>query len=179
MDPFYGEIRALPYTYAPLYWALCDGSQVSISQNPALYSLLGITFGGNGTTYFNIPNLLDLCVIGEGTQSGTTYNRANTGGSATVALSEAQIPNHNHTVKGLAVKADQTAPGDTVVFGAGTPGGRGSVAVNLYNTEVTPGQQMAPNTLTYAGMGQAHYNVQPYVKTLYCIALEGLYPPRP
>src|SRR5579885_1380384 len=98
-DPFVAEIRIFPFNFAPLGWARCDGQLLPLSQNTALFSLLGTTYGGDGRATFALPNLQDTTPIGAGQGSGlSNYNLGDSGGEAIVTLTAEQIPNHTHTI---------------------------------------------------------------------------------
>jgi len=181
-DPFVGEIRAFPFNFAPLGWAMCNGQILPISQNTALFSLLGTQFGGNGTTNFALPNLQGNIAIGFEQGPGLSdYNMGDTGGTQNVTLNSSQVPSHTHMlpVSG-ATTGKQAAPGSSTFLGA-TGGGRtGGV-----NTYATPTQQTAsPTTMLQAavgggtGGGQPHNNMAPYLVLTFCIALQGVFPPR-
>jgi microcystin-dependent protein len=171
-DPFIAEIRMLGFTFAPRGWLFCNGQLISIAQNTALFSLLGTTFGGNGTTNFGIPNLQGRTPIGARQGPGlSNYVLGQSGGAATHPLSVAELPAHTHA---LAVVA--AADG-----GADRANARGNVLAkpsdSSYTTAATD-TTMAPATVSVAGAGIPHNNMQPYVGIYFCIAVQGVYPSR-
>jgi microcystin-dependent protein len=171
MDPFVAEIRIFPFNFAPKGWAWCDGQLLPLSQNTALFSLLGTTYGGNGKSNFALPDLQGRTAMHPGQGPGLSlYDLGQSGGSDTVSLLDSEIPSHSHTMR-----ADAIDPADTNV-----PSSNASLAVStggeLYqlssNTQLD-GQAVAP-----AGGDQPHNNLQPYLTFYFNIALQGVYPPR-
>ena len=171
-DPFYAEIRLFPFNFAPKGWAFCDGQLLPISQNTALFSLLGTTYGGNGATNFALPNLQGRAAMSPGQGPGLALrDLGESGGVASVSLLESEIPAHTHTLR------SQPAPGDT-----SNPDGAGLARVIGGTPYVSPGaaplNDMAAQALGPAGGSQAHNNMQPYLALHFCIALQGVFPPR-
>lgn len=170
-DPFIGEIRLLPYTFAPRDWAFCNGQLLSIAQNTALFSILGTTYGGDGHTTFGLPNLKGRLAMGAGQGSGLTAHPLGAAvGSATVTLTANELPAHNHQLICDATMGSQPNPGEA--FAAGERGGA------LYHSNPTSLVPMAPQAMSMAGGGGAHPNIQPFVVVNYCICLVGVYPTR-
>lgn len=169
-DPFVAEIRVFPFNFPPRGWAFCDGQLLAISQNTALFSLLGTTYGGNGKSNFALPDLQGRSPMHPGQGPGLSlHDLGESGGSDTVTLLESEMPSHAHAVQ--ASYADGTSQ---------TP-------VNeLLATGVGIGQFGAPSPLTAlnpaaigpAGGNQPHNNLQPYLTLYFCIALQGIFPPR-
>jgi microcystin-dependent protein len=173
-DPFVAEIRIFPFNFAPKGWAFCDGQLLPLSQNTALFSLLGTTYGGDGKSNFALPNMQGNVPIHPGQGPGLSlYDLGETGGSETVSLLESEIPSHNHGF-GAAVGAagDSLTPVNTLW--AQAPAGRGSLSV--YKNAPTGKINQAP--FTPAGGDQPHNNMQPYLTLNFCIALQGVFPPR-
>jgi microcystin-dependent protein len=176
-DQFIGEIRPFCFNFAPVGWALCNGQLLSIQQNAALFSLLGTQYGGNGTSTFALPNLQSQVPMHFGTDvNGITYTLGEAAGEETVTLSLQEIPSHNHTFSGTASSANSVKP----VAGA-------ALAAVHHQGGTTPGFYYAPDTtpqpinsgsLSPFGSGQPHPNVQPYLTINWCIALQGIFPPR-
>ena len=171
-EPFLAEVRILPYTFAPQGWALCQGQILSISQNTAVFSLLGTMYGGNGTSNFALPNVQGRVVVGIGQGPGLTpYVNGDVGGAETVTLMAPQLAAHNH--------------GATAIHDAGnsySPAGDawsadGANRAKIYGSG-TPSVAMGANALAPAGGNQPHNNLQPYIAINYCIALQGIFPPR-
>jgi microcystin-dependent protein len=170
-DPFIAEIRIFPFNFAPRGWAWCDGQLLPISQNTALFSLLGTTYGGNGQSTFALPNLQGKAPMHPGQGPGLS-NRSlgEVGGTQTVTLLPTEMPAHNHTVNGSNGPANLQAPASDRVLG------RANANVYLDN----PGGlvPMATESLAPAGGGQPHNNMQPYLTLHFNIALQGIFPPR-
>lgn len=176
-DPFLGELRLVGFNFAPRSWATADGQLVAISQNSALFSLLGTNFGGNGTSTFGLPNLQGSIPVGAGAAPGlSTYDVGEVGGLLNTTLIQSQMPQHTHTVLADRTAADLTTPVNTAFAkGASTP-----TAVNLYTTDTTPGNQvlMNPNVVTMFGNNLPHNNMMPYLTLNWIIALAGVFPQR-
>lgn len=174
MDPFVAEIRIFPFNFAPRGWAFCDGQILPLSQNTALFSLLGTTYGGDGKSNFALPNMQGNAPMHPGQGPGLSlHDLGETGGSETVTLLQSEIPSHAHTVSAaINANGDSQSPANTIW--AQAPGGRGSL--QLYSSAPTGG--MNPNALVPVGGDQPHNNMQPYLTLNFCIALQGVYPPR-
>ena len=177
-DQFVGEMRLFPYNFAPARWAICQGQLLPISQNTALFSLLGINYGGNGTTTFGLPDLRGRVPIHWGTGPGlAAVNIGDLAGEASVTLQTAQVPPHSHTMAALAHNATLTAP-DTGAYPAEGHGqGRGAYKVRTFAPSGTQ-TTLAPQTVALAGGGQPHNNQQPSLVMTWCIALTGIFPAR-
>jgi microcystin-dependent protein len=169
-DPFVAEIRIFPFNFAPKGWAWCDGQLLPLSQNTALFSLLGTTYGGDGKSNFALPDLQGRAPMHPGQGPGLSlHDLGETGGSETVALLESEIPSHSHAVSASQADAiEGTAPGQRLATGIG---------IGMY---AAPGAvvQLSPNALTPAGGDQPHNNLQPYLTFYFCIAMQGVFPPR-
>jgi microcystin-dependent protein len=171
VDPFIAEVRVFGFNFAPKGWAMCNGQLLSISQNTALFSLLGTTYGGNGKTNFALPNIQGSSVLSPGQGQGLSlYDLGEIGGAATVSLLPAEMPAHNHTMR-----ADTADPADTNV-----PSPNASYAQSTGGTlfQTASNAQMDATALARAGGDQPHNNMQPYLVLNYCIALQGVFPPR-
>ncbi|MBL0313907.1 MAG: phage tail protein [Holophagaceae bacterium] len=181
-DPFVAEIRLLPFNFAPMGWAFCQGQILPISQNTALFSLLGTFYGGNGQTTFALPNLMGSAAIHQGQGPGLSLRTiGETGGTETVTLLNTEIPSHSHMVSPLAAAptADTTpppAPGTTVP--AGPSLGDPATTYQAYSTQVASGTPMKPTPTDVAGASFPHNNMPPYLVLNPCIALQGIYPAR-
>jgi len=170
-DQFVGEVRLFGCNFAPTGWATCDGQLMPISQNTALFSLLGTYYGGNGTSNFALPNLRDSFAVGVGNGAGLTPRQVGeTGGSSTVTLLESQMPNHGH---GLMAALAPTTGNPTGA--ALAPTGNGAMA---YHAAAAP-TPMAAGALAVVGGSKAHENRPPALALNFCIALQGIFPPRP
>jgi microcystin-dependent protein len=173
-NPFVAEIRIFAGNFAPTGWALCDGQLLPISQNTALFSLLGTTYGGNGTSNFALPNLQGSAPMSSGQGPGLT-NRflGESGGSQTVTLITTEIPTHTHTPQAFSTsKADQTSPAGHVWSKAQS----GRQPLPMYSA--TPGAPMYAQALQPTGNDQPHNNMMPFETLTFIIALQGIFPPR-
>lgn len=172
-DPFVAEIRIFPFNFAPKGWAWCDGQLLPLSQNTALFSLLGTTYGGNGKSNFALPDLQGRAPMHPGQGPGLSlHDLGETGGSETVSLLESEIPAHSHALMGNAVVADTNAPS------AGVSLARSSNATAYQTTTNQNIVQFSPNAVSPAGGDQPHNNMMPYLTFYFCIALQGVFPPR-
>ncbi|HWK34796.1 phage tail protein [Sphingomonas sp.] len=170
-DPFVAEIRIFGFNFPPQSWAYCSGQLLPISQNTALFSLLGTNYGGNGQSTFGLPNLQGSTAIGSGAGAGLSERfLGEQAGSATTALLAAEIPGHNHALNAINGVATTSVPSTT----SGLSRSRGG---NAYGTGA-PGTMMAPITAGVTGSAVSHNNMMPYLTLNYCIALQGIFPPR-
>lgn len=169
-DQFLAEIRVFPFNFAPRGWAQCNGQILPISQNTALFSLLGTYYGGNGTSNFALPNFQGSVPIHQGTGPGLSpYELGEAGGSTTVTLLANEVPAHGHGFSG-----DPTAKKEVTNVANAAPAGAGSPA---YST-APPNTTMSPAMLGPAGGNQPHENMQPYLTLNFCIATTGIFPSR-
>jgi len=170
MDPFVAEIRIFPFNFAPKGWAWCDGQLLPLSQNTALFSLLGTTYGGNGKSNFALPDLQGRTPMHPGQGPGLSlHDLGETGGSETVSLLESEIPAHSHAVQVSGQDATtRVVTGQMPATGIG---------VSIYGPQPTT-VSLSPNALAPAGGDQPHNNMQPYLTFYFCIALQGVFPPR-
>jgi microcystin-dependent protein len=174
-EPFLGEISIFAGNFAPKDWALCNGQLLPISQNTALFSILGTTYGGNGHTNFALPNLQGAAPMQVGQGPGLTDRvLGEEVGSPTVTLTTAEMGSHTHGPRANADELSGTAPAPAgKVWGAGDPFGS-----PLYAAATNP-VAMNPMTLGITGGSQPHNNMQPYLGLTFIIALNGIFPPRP
>jgi microcystin-dependent protein len=174
-DPFLAEIRIFPFNFAPSGWAWCDGQILPLSQNTALFSLLGTTYGGDGRSNFALPDLQGRAPMHPGQGPGLSlHDLGETGGSETVSLLESEIPSHTHQMvvsTQLGLENAPLAGGDAQYFGKGD-------GINLYGSAASNRVSMSPSALAPAGGDQPHNNMQPYLTFYFNIALQGVYPPR-
>lgn len=171
-DPFVAEIRIFGFNFAPRGWAFCNGQLLPLSQNTALFSLLGTTYGGNGASTFALPNLQARAPMYWGQGPGLSlHDLGETAGSQSVSLLPSELPGHAHGVnvptraEALADRANAfnnvpAAPADATYAASGA-----TTAMN-------------PLSIAPAGSGQPHNNMQPYLTLNFCIALQGIFPPR-
>lgn len=170
-EPYLGEIRMFAGNFAPRGWALCNGQLMSISQNTALFSILGTTYGGDGRVTFGLPNLQGRYPMHWGNGAGLTPRSiGETAGSESITLLVQQIPAHNHTLN-----AATEANGDT-----GRAGGASLATTNtpIYSSQNAPDAAMKAASIGMTGGSQPHDNMPPYQCVTFIIALEGIYPPR-
>jgi microcystin-dependent protein len=173
-DPFVAEIRIFPFNFAPRGWAWCDGQLLPLSQNTALFSLLGTTYGGNGKSNFALPDLQGRAPMHPGQGPGLSLrDLGETGGSETVSLLESEIPSHAHTISASAAAADEEGQKNPTGAVPGVQQGSNVLYGALASTVA-----MAPEALATAGGDQPHNNLQPYLTFYFCIALQGVFPPR-
>lgn len=166
IDPYIGEIAMVGFNFAPVGWAFCNGQVLSIASNTALFSLLGTTYGGNGTTTFALPNLQGRFPI----HMGTGFALGQSGGSQTHVLTANEIPSHTHALMGDA--ANGTSPGPAGLHVARNPAG-----IPAYGAG--SGAAMAATAIGAAGGSQPHNNMPPYLTINFIIATQGIYPSRP
>lgn len=177
-DQYVGEIRMVGFNFAPNGWALCNGQLLPISQNQALFSLLGTYYGGNGVQTFALPNLQSRVPIHQGTGLGlSTYEIGEIGGSENVTLLSAQMPQHSHLV-GVSNLAGSVADPTNAILAQGNSGtGRSPVPVTDYVSTAATGS-LSPATISMTGGSQPHSNIQPYLCINFIIALQGIFPSR-
>jgi microcystin-dependent protein len=179
-SPFVAEIRMFPFNFAPRGWAFCAGQLLPISENTALFSLLGTQYGGNGTSNFALPNLKGNVPIHTTQYSGTSpfgdFFIGQMGGEQVVTLLASEIPAHSHVVNADTGTANSASASGNVYKSGRIPGSP-AVAVASYTT-ATPNTTLNPLTVGIAGGGQPHNNLMPYLTLNFCIALQGIYPPR-
>jgi microcystin-dependent protein len=175
-DPFIGEIQIYGFNFAPYNWAMCQGQLMPIQQNTALFSLLGVQFGGNGTSNYQLPNYVGNAACGQGQGSGLTPRAVGeTFGSNAVTLLSNEMPAHTHGARiyNQPTTANRTgipASGDAII----TP-----ESATILATTTTTNTAFPAQTIGLAGGNQAHENRQPYLTLNFCISLAGTFPQRP
>jgi microcystin-dependent protein len=171
-DQYVAEIRIFGCNFAPVHWAFCDGQLLAISQNTALFSLLGTTYGGNGISTFGLPNLQGRAPLHTGQGQGLT-NRSlgEEGGTDTVTLSQQQMPAHTHPLGAVSTVGDNNAPSPNVSLAR-------SHNATVYQASGATPVNFAPQAVSVVGGSQPHNNLQPYLTVNFCIALDGIFPPR-
>ncbi len=169
-DPFVAEIRIVTFNFAPNGWAFCNGQLLPLSQNTALFSLLGTTYGGNGKSNFALPDLQGRAPMHPGQGPGLSlHDLGETGGSETVTLLQSEIPAHTHTVMTGNAAGDINIPTNNALARSAN----GSVYGNTGPTVL-----WAPNAITPSGGSLPHNNMQKYLTLNFIIALQGVFPPR-
>lgn len=178
MDTYLGEIRPFSLDFAPKGWHLCDGAILPISENQALFALLGNTFGGTSPNTFALPDLRGRCIVGFGQspQSGTIYNRGEAGGAETVTLTPQNLPPHTHNVQAEAAQGTQHIPGNLPAV-PDVPSMTG-LEMDIYAYESTQQVSLNPQSVSTVGGTKSHNNMQPFQVINYCIATSGYFPPR-
>lgn len=174
-DQFVAEIRIVPFNFAPRGWAFCNGQLMPISQNTALFSLLGTTYGGDGKSTFALPDLQGRAPMHPGQGPGLTLRiLGEEDGAETITLLAAEMPSHSHAAAGcVGATANRRSPVGAV------PARELSGVTAIYVDDATPAGAMAPQAATSAGGSLPHNNMQPYLVLNFVIALQGIFPPRP
>jgi microcystin-dependent protein len=179
-SPFVAEIRIFPFNFAPKGWAFCAGQLLPLSQNTALFSLVGTFYGGDGKTTFALPNLQGNVPIHTTQYAGTSpfgdFPIGTLGGEQTVTLLQNEMPAHSHVVNADTGVANSASPSGSVYKSGRIPGSP-AVAVESYTT-AAPNTQLNGFTVGPGGGSLPHNNLMPYLTLNFCIALQGIYPPR-
>jgi microcystin-dependent protein len=171
-DPFIAEIRAFGFNFAPYGWMLCDGQILPISQYTALFSLLGTTYGGNGTTNFGLPDLMGRIPMHWGNGAGLSpYFIGEPAGTTTETITAQQMPMHNHALQVADVGTRTGTPSGSTWLGDSNP-------ATAYVGTGTPNTALSQNAIGLTGGSQPHDNMQPYQVLNFCISLSGVYPAR-
>jgi microcystin-dependent protein len=172
-DQYLGEIRMVGFNFAPVNWAQCNGQILPISQNTALFSLLGTYYGGDGKSNFALPNFQGVGAISQGNGSGLSPRTLGEKGSSySVSLSATQIPSHNHPVNCISGGGNSNSAGNAVWASEGGREGK-----QLYTNNSGP-TNMSQQAVGFTGGNQPHNNLQPYLTVTFVIALAGIFPPR-
>ena len=172
MDPYVAEIRIFAFNFAPKGWATCDGQLMPISQNTALFSLLGTMYGGDGKTTFALPPLDGAAPMAQGTgPDGTDHYPGEVAGSPSVTLISSEIPVHSHSLSISTRNASEKDPtNQALAVGQG---------IGMYGPNDQPTTNLAGQALTISGGSQPHNNMMPSLTFTFCIAIQGIYPARP
>ena len=178
MDPFVAEIRIFPFNFAPKGWAFCDGQLLPLSQNTALFSLLGTTYGGDGKSNFALPDMQGNAAMHPGQGPGLSLrDLGETSGTSQVTLLTSEMPSHTHSMKTTSADATTSVPTGNVPskisYDTGTTSG-----IGVLYTSNAPTVPMSAQALQPAGGSQPHNNLQPFLTLNFCIALQGVFPPR-
>ena len=172
-DPFVAEIRIFPFNFAPKGWAFCDGQLLPLSQNTALFSLLGTTYGGDGKSTFALPDMQGNAPVHAGQGPGLSlYDLGQMGGSETVTLLQSEIPIHTHVQMATVEDGTQGTLAAGITLGSSVNGAlfQKNISANLVN--------MNFQALGVVGGDLPHNNMMPYLTLNFCIALQGVFPPR-
>jgi microcystin-dependent protein len=171
MNPFLAEIKIFAGNFAPRGWAFCEGQLLPISQNQALFSLLGTTYGGDGRTTFALPDLRGRTPIGPGNGPGlSSYREGQQGGQEHVTLTASEMPNHGHAVRAVNTVGNNADPTGRLL--ANTSG------LDREYSNATANTSMSSSMIANAGGNQSHENRQPFLAIYYIIALQGVFPSR-
>lgn len=169
-SPYIGEIRMFAGSFAPAGWAFCDGQLLPISENDALFTLIGTTYGGDGESTFALPNLQSRVPLHQGFGSdGISYVLGESGGVESVTLTTQQMPAHTHPFLGSATNATTTSPSGSV------PGTLPEATTLSYGTDA-PATTLHPGSVSPAGGSQPHENLQPFLTISFIISLFGIFP---
>lgn len=175
-SPYLGEIRMFGFGFAPVGWLPCNGQTLSISQYAALFALLGTTYGGNGTSTFQLPNLQSRVPVNQGQGTGlSAYVLGEQTGAESVTLTSSQMPTHTHAVS---ASATATTPSPSGAVPAAFPSPRSVAATDIYAAAPDGTTKMNQGMIATAGGNQAHNNIQPVLCVNFCIATEGIFPSR-
>jgi len=174
-DPFIGQILLVGFNFAPVGWHICDGTLLPISQYAALFSLLGTSYGGNGTTNFALPDLRSRVPIGIGQGVGlSTYVIGQQAGVENVTLLANQMPAHNHNINATASGGGVASPANAFLAETADP----RSVYNTYSASQSSPATLNPGSLSTSGGNQPHTNIQPVLAMNYIIALQGIFPSR-
>jgi microcystin-dependent protein len=179
-EPFLGQITVFPYTFPPNGWADCSGQLLPIAQNTALFSLLGVQYGGDGRTTFGLPDLRGRIPLGQGQLTGGgNYAMGETDGVEAVTLGIPTMPQHTHALNAATASGTTNNPAGMVLATPQVGGGRGPATDkgNIYNP-APPTTPLAASSVVPVGGSQPHNNIQPSLVLRYCIALQGVFPSR-
>ena len=177
-DPFVAEIRIFPFNFAPKGWAFCDGQILPLSQNTALFSLLGTTYGGDGKSTFALPNMQGNVPMFYGQGPGLSlYDLGEEGGSQTVTLLDSEMPAHAHPLNATTAAGTGNDPNGTM-FADGDWSFQGASGKVQYYTVAAPTVTMNTQAVGFTGSSFPHNNLMPYLTLNFCIALQGVFPPR-
>jgi microcystin-dependent protein len=170
-DPFVAEIRIFPFNFPPTGWAFCQGQLMPISQNTALFALVGTFYGGDGKSTFALPDLEGSAAMGQGQGQGLSDRFiGEQSGSTAVTLLQSEIPFHTHSLNANSEDGNRPIPGGTSL----------ARYDQAYQTNTSANlQPLAPEALPVAGGSQPHNNMMQYLTLSFCIALQGVFPQRP
>jgi microcystin-dependent protein len=173
-DPYVGEIRMFGGNFAPAGWSFCDGSSLSISENEVLFQLIGTTYGGDGQSTFNVPDLRGRVPVHQGTGAGGNYQTGQTGGAEQVTLTSQQLPVHNHPLQAANIVGDTGVPRSGQALSGQGP--QGATPPPWLPYDGTNQVQLANGSIGSSGGNQPHSNIQPTLVVNYIISLFGIYP---
>jgi len=182
-DPYIGEVRAFGFDFPPSGWLSCDGSLLPISQYSALFAILGTTYGGDGRVTFALPNLIGQAVMSQGQGPGLSLRTMGENiGVDTVTVLQSEMPQHTHGLNGFVAQTpsgEMAGPNSTAMLSRGVTMVGGAPRPSMvYSTTDVPNTTMAPQVIGITGSSVPHQNQQPYLALNFCIAFNGIFPPR-
>lgn len=183
-EPFLGQVEIFGFPFAPKLWATCAGQTLAITQNQALFALLGTTYGGDGQVTFKLPDLQGRVAVGAGNDhQGTAWSQGQSGGQEGITLSAFQIPAHTHVLRAAAgdtLTSNVSTPSPTVGLGqtSGKNSGGDAMTVNVYVDDAKPAANLHISAVSPGTGGQPHENRMPLLALNVCIALAGIFPSR-
>jgi microcystin-dependent protein len=181
MNPFVAEIRMFAFNFAPVGWAMCNGQLLPITQNTALFALLGTQYGGDGKSTFALPNLQSAVPMHTTQYSGGSpfgsFFIGEQGGVESVTLLSSELPLHSHVVNADTGVANSTSPAGNVYKSGQIPSSPPKVVASY--TNVAPNTTLNPQTVSLNGNSFPHNNLMPYMALNFCIAMQGVFPARP
>lgn len=166
-SPYVGEIRLVGFNFAPVGWNLCDGSLMAIADNSTLFNLIGTTYGGDGQTTFGLPDLRGRVAVHQGSHIGTSFIIGQLSGQEAVLLTTAQLPSHSHAIEAVSSAGNLTSPSLGLLAAS---------AAGEYIATASATSSLSSLSVSQAGGGQTHDNMQPYLTMNYIISLYGIYP---
>ena len=177
--PFVAEIRIFGFNFAPTGWAVCNGQLLPISQNTALFSLLGTFYGGDGKSTFALPNFQDNAPMQQGQGPGLSLrDLGDMSGTSNVTLLSTEMPAHTHTLQAVTDPGTTDTPNGAMFSSGNWNDGQGGSGGMQYYSTTAPNTGMNPLALSLVGSNFPHNNMQPYMALNFCIALQGVFPPR-
>ena len=177
-DQFLAEIRMFGCNFAPKGWALCNGQLLPISQNTALFSLLGTTYGGDGKSTFALPNLQGMAPLHAGQGPGLSlYDLGQTGGEQAITLLDSEMPAHQHFLTATTDRANTTTSTGNEL-GTGAAGPPNQVTTGMFYSNNAANTALSFQALAIAGASLPHNNMMPYLTLTFCIAMQGIFPAR-
>ncbi|HEX3672757.1 MAG TPA: tail fiber protein [Rhizomicrobium sp.] len=178
-SPFVAQVSMFGFNFAPKGWAICNGQLLPISQNTALFSLLGTNYGGDGKSTFGLPNFQGMASVGQGQGAGlSSYSIGESTGAENVTLLQTEMPSHNHSLVGTSTSGTTLTAMNNQLAKAFSGGKQASYTGNYLSTNA-PQTPMSGQALTTAGNSFPHNNMQPYLTLNFCIAMQGVFPARP
>lgn len=180
-EPYIGEIRILPYNYAPRDWVRCDGQLLPIAQFTTLYAIIGNTYGGDGRTTMGVPNLTNRAPMHFGNSTGpglSNHLLGERGGTDQVTLTEGQIPAHTHSFEVESEPGDLVSPEGAIMGQLSYKRGNRTTTGSAFASQVSSRAELNTTSLQNEGNSNAHGNMQPFLSINFCMCVDGVWPPR-